>query len=82
MAVPRPAKHAFADFAADSLSTGIEEFIFCRIRLRRGGGGVSDGLSSELKFGGFREVIEESDEYAHDGDEGEFLGFAVGHGRS
>ena len=43
---------------------------------------VSNGLSGELTFWVFREVIEEEDEFTHDGDEGEFLGFADSHGRS
>jgi hypothetical protein len=39
---------------------------------------VSNGLSGELKFWIFQEVIKEDDEFTHEGDEGEFLGFAVG----
>ena len=38
--------------------------------------GISNGLSGELKLRIFQEVVEEDDECAN---EGEFLGFAVGH---
>ena len=38
--------------------------------------GISNGLSGELKLRIFQEVVEEDDECVN---EGEFLGFAVGH---
>jgi len=40
--------------------------------------GVSNGLSGEVKMRIFQEVVEEDDEFAHDGGERDFLGFAGG----
>ena len=40
---------------------------------------VRNGLSNELNFWIFQEVIEEDGAFTH---AGEFRGFAVGHGRS
>jgi hypothetical protein len=40
---------------------------------------VSNGFSGELKFGIFQEVIEEDEEFTHDGHESDFLGLTRSH---